>query len=316
MPPPDDYFIIFKPQQNPLGYLSAAFSFPPWLVKRWLTRFSPTELIPLLFWWNTPAPLTLRVNPLRGTPAAYRERLAEAPATAELLLPAEQSPSGDFPETIRLTGSCPISLLPGFDEGALSIQDASAQYPARWLAPQPGERIWDVCAAPGGKTTHLAELQKDQGQIVASDVQADRLGLIEDNVQRLGLRSITTAVLSRELDHAPHSDFDAALIDVPCSNTGVLGKRPEARWRLKPADLVELPDLQRQILKLALTNIRAGGRAVYSTCSIEPEENRGLVQRVLQELPEWSLIREHDHLPGQPGDGGYLALLQRAEATG
>jgi len=289
------------PETKPADYFSQGFSFPLWLAERWSQRFTAEQLFALGFWWNSPAPMTLRVNLLRNSTAEYQASLAAAGIASH---------PGAFPETLCLESTRAVHQLPGFDDGLVTVQDESAQYPARWLAPQPGDSVWDLCAAPGGKSTHLAELMRDQGLIYATDTQEHRLGRILENAQRLGLKTVRTALLERDLGELPRREFAAALVDVPCSNTGVLGKRPEARWRLAPHDLVELPQLQHKILRTALSRVKAGGRAVYSTCSIEPEENGAVVRQVLAGQRGWTLVREQEHLPGQPGDGGYVALLQ------
>lgn len=288
------------PTANPLGYFASAFGFPQWLAERWSQRFSADELSRLGFWFNAPPPLTVRVNALRTTRDDLLQRWQTDGIAAE---------AGTVPETIRLDERVRIERLPGYDEGEFSVQDESATGAARMLAPRPGETILDLCAAPGGKTTHLAELMRNEGLVLAADIDAARVQRISENAQRLGLSIIEPRTLRRDLSDLPEGPFDAVLVDVPCSNTGVLGKRPEARWRLQPTDLEELTALQQTLLQVAMTRTRPGGRLVYSTCSIEPEENAGVVQSVLGVRPEWRLEREASHLPGRPADGAYQALL-------
>ena len=143
-------------------------------------------------------------------------------------------------------------------------------------------------------------------------MQPDRLAVVTANAQRLQLKSIRTHHMAKDSLDVPAGQFDGALVDVPCSNTGVLGKRPEARWRITPYDLGELPRLQLRLLNRALDCVRPGGRVVYSTCSIEPPENQQVVQKCLAARPNLTLIQERHHIPGQPADGGYQALLQLA----
>jgi 16S rRNA (cytosine967-C5)-methyltransferase len=180
------------------------------------------------------------------------------------------------------------------------------------LAPKPEEQILDLCAAPGGKTTHLAELSGDQAIITACDVADGRLQRIRDNAARLELKSIRTLAIGKDGNGIPDGPFDAVLVDVPCSNSGVLNRRPEARWRIDEASIQELVILQSRLLLLACERVRPGGRVVYSTCSLEPEENRGVVDAVLKHLPQFSLRQNVLHLPGQPADGAYQALLERS----
>ena len=290
------------PQSEPAAYLASACSYPRWLADRWLNAGGIDEALRLAAWFNTPGRLTLRVNPLRSNRDALRTALREHGAPVA---------PGEFAETLRMGRSTRIEDLPGFAEGWFSVQDESAQAASRLLDPQPGESVLDLCAAPGSKTTHLAELMGDRGHISACDIHAHRLSRVVDSCQRLGLTSIETQVVSSDADDAPRGPFDAALVDVPCSNTGVLGKRPDARWRITPQDLVELPQLQRRLLMAASDRVRSGGRIVYSTCSIEADENERLVRAVLQDRPDLELISERQHRPGQPADGGYLALLRR-----
>ena len=180
------------------------------------------------------------------------------------------------------------------------------------LAPEPGSRVLDMCAAPGGKTTHLAELMRNQGQIIACDVDEHRLQTVAELSRRLGVTIVETRLLNaRGHEEPPTGPFDAILVDVPCSNTGVLGRRPEVRWRLKPEDFRRLVPLQTKLLIQAGERIRPGGAIVYSTCSIEPEENRQVVRNVLQALPDLEREAEEEQVPGKPADGGYWARLRR-----
>jgi 16S rRNA (cytosine967-C5)-methyltransferase len=292
------------PKTDSAGYFADAFSFPRWLVQRWTPRFSLDELFRLGFWFNGVPGTSLRVNPLKIRRDEYLPQLAAA---------GQLATAGSIPNAVHLEGTVRVADLPGFGEGLCTVQDESAMQAALLLEPQPGERILDLCAAPGGKTTHLAELMQNQGQVVAVDVAPERLRLVDQAARRLGLNCITTQLCANDLRNAPAGPFDAVLADVPCSNTGVLGKRAEARWRIQPHDLVELPAIQARIAEVALSQLRPGGRFVYSTCSIEPEENRQLIDRLLAAHSGLTLEREIVHVPGMPADGGYQALLRKAE---
>ena len=293
--------LFADPAAKPAEYLSKAYSYPRWLVRDWLTRYDLVETTRLCRWFNTPAVPTVRVNLLRQSAQVVGEVLDAAGVSTD---------SGRFPEVLLAGRSFRPLDLPGFREGWFSIQDESAVSAARLLAPQPGERILDLCAAPGGKTTHLAELMGNEGTVVAADAAADRLRLVDDGARRLGLTIIETREVSRDGDDLPTGPFDAALVDVPCSNTGVLGKRPEARWRLTSNSVAELVDVQSRLLGQALERVRPGGRVVYSTCSIDSRENRDVVDGVLSQRSDVTLEQECVHTPGQPGDGGYQALLR------
>jgi 16S rRNA (cytosine967-C5)-methyltransferase len=288
------------PSRDWLGWFIAAFSLPRWLVERWKVRFSHDELLRLGFWFNAPAKLCLRVNCLRTT----REHMLAALEAAGV-----NARAGTQPDAIWLEETTFVQKLPGFDEGWFAVQDESAIAAAALLDPQPGDRILDLCAAPGGKTTHLAALMNNAGKILSTDVDRNRLQRVEESCRRMGVAIVETRVLPRDAVDLSGEMFDRILLDVPCSNTGVLGKRPEVRWRLRSEDLVELAALQSRLLRSASEHLVPGGRLVYSTCSIEPEENRKVIDRALNKHPELMLIQEQHHHPGQPGDAGYQALL-------
>jgi 16S rRNA (cytosine967-C5)-methyltransferase len=295
--------VLPEPEAHPVEYLAAGFALPAWLVRRWLDRYGLDECIRLGFRFAGPAPLTVRCNPLRTGREALLAAWAAAGIMAEL---------GEQPQAVRLHEAGPIRELPGYEQGWFSVQDESAMRVAPALGPTPGQSVLDLCAAPGGKATHLAELMQDRGRVVACDVDDRRLRNVAALAARLGLKSVETCRLFPERDEAlPPGPFDVALVDVPCSNTGVLGKRPEVRHRLRPGDLGELVALQARLLRLAIRAVRPGGAVVYSTCSIEPEENGGVVRATLAEVPGLVLEAEEESVPGRPADGGYWARLRR-----
>jgi len=223
--------------------------------------------------------------------------------------------AGTLIGSIQLEQSPRLETLPGYADGLWSVQDEAAMSASLLLAPQPGESILDFCAAPGGKTTHLAELSCDRATIVACDVANGRLQRVRENAARLQLTSIQPMVVPKDGRDLPAGPFDAVLVDVPCSNTGVLNRRPEARWRFDQIGLEELVVLQTRLLLQACELVRPGGRVVYSTCSMEPEENRGVVDTVLMAMKDFRLDREIQHHPGRPADGAYQALLIRSART-
>jgi 16S rRNA (cytosine967-C5)-methyltransferase len=291
------------PVSQPGPYLTEALSLPAWLAQRWLARQDWQECMRLGFWFAGPGPLTLRCNPLRIERSAF----LAACTTAGLHVEA-----GIHPQAVAVSDSVAIPAIPGYAEGWFAVQDESAMAAGSALGPKSGWRVLDLCAAPGGKTTHLGEQMQGQGEIVACDVDERRLKIVDDLARRLGSGLIRTCLIRADDDGSvPRGPFDAVLVDVPCSNTGVLGRRPEARWRLKPADLQYLVALQTRLLTLAVDRTRPGGRIVYSTCSIEPEENSGVVRAVLQARPELELEAEQEAIPGRPADGGYWARLRR-----
>jgi 16S rRNA (cytosine967-C5)-methyltransferase len=286
------------PASDPVEYLSAGFAWPRWLAERWHARYGWDECVRLGFWFAGPAPVWLRCNPLRADRTALLQKLHDAGIGAE---------PGEHPQAIRLLDWTPVRDLPGYSEGLFVVQDESAMAAATALAPEPGMSVLDLGAAPGGKTTHVAELMRNQGRVVACDPDAARLQHLVETSRRLGLSIIETAAT----DEPPPGPFDAVLVDVPCSNTGVLGRRPEARWRLKPGDWPHLVRLQTKMLLQACERVRPGGSVVYSTCSIEPEENQQVVRNVLTAMREFALEIEHESRPGMRADGAFYATLRR-----
>ena len=292
--------LLPDPDTDPAGYFAQGYSFPEWLSSRWATRFDADDLFALGRHFDTPPPVSLRVNLLRTTREAVLDDLQAAGIKAK---------PGAHPQAIRLKETARIEDLPGFAAGRFTVQDETAMHAATLLEPVPGMRVLDLCAAPGTKSTHLAELMSDRGEIVAADISLERLPRIAENIARLGTSSVRPVVIAGNGDGLPGGPFDAVLVDVPCSNTGVLSKRPEARWRIQPGDLKELPLRQVELLRLALDRVRPGGRVVYSTCSIEPEENEQVVATAVANRPGTQVLSSHLHLPGHPTDGGFQAVI-------
>jgi len=245
-------------------------SHPDWLIERWRRQYRGKELDGILDADNAILPLTIRPNPLR------------AMGTIEV----EGDPAAD----------------PRFAEGLYTVQDETSMKVAPLLDPKPAERVLDVCAAPGGKTTHLAELMGGKGVVVAVDLP-DRIGLVAESAKRLGLANIE-CVAGDGATVAFKEPFDAILVDAPCSNTGVLSRRPDVRWRLKEKDIAGAAAVQRRLLENAARLLKPGGRIVYSTCSLEPEENT-------LDPALWSVQKEELTLPTGHCSGGYQALARR-----
>jgi len=290
--------------QQPADYISAALSYPRWLINRWLTQFGFEETLRLAYWFQQPARTCLRVNTLKINTNDVLAVLQKQNIATE---------PGGLPEAIWLHKAVSIASLPGFAEGWLTVQDEAAMQAGRLLNPQPGERVLDLCSAPGTKATHLAELMQNRGEIIACDIAVDRLRRIEHNTSRLDIDIIKPTLIGGDGSNIPAGLYDAILLDVPCSNTGVMQKRPEVRWRIQRNDLKELATIGKQLLMQAIEKLKPGGKLVYSTCSIEPIENEKVVQQALQACDALSLIQERKHQPGLPGDGSYQALLCKSK---
>lgn len=288
-------------EREPIAYLSAAHSWPRWLAERWLARFGLEECIRLGFWFNAAPPLWIRTNKLNTDRESYRLQLAAATIDSE---------PGEHPQSLRLPDPPAIRDLPGYATGDFCVQDHASMLVASAMNPQPGMRVLDLCSAPGGKTTHLAELMDNRGSITACDIDQKRLDTVTTLCQRLGVKNVET-VLLQENGEPPAGPFDAVLVDAPCSNTGVLGRRPEVRWRIKPTEFEHLIRLQTKLLFQAFERVKPRGVVVYSTCSIEPDENENVVKGVLRAMKHVKLEADQYAVPGRPSDGGYWARLRK-----
>ncbi|MBD2464718.1 16S rRNA (cytosine(967)-C(5))-methyltransferase [Oscillatoria sp. FACHB-1407] len=267
---------------DPVMALGMQYSYPDWIVRVWLEQFGWADTAALCQAFNQPPHIDLRVNRLRSSVA----EVATVMQQAGIAIP----PFPPLPDALRLlkpVGS--IRQLPGFEEGWWAVQDASAQLVSHLLDPQPGETIIDACAAPGGKTTHIAELMGDRGVIWACDRTPSRLKRLQENVRRLGLTSIQ--VCTEDSRHIPQfaNQADRVLIDAPCSGLGTLHRHADARWRQTPDSVVELAQLQTELLTEAATWVKPGGVLVYSTCTLHPLENEAIAQHFLANHPNWQI---------------------------
>ncbi len=271
-----------KLPEEPLKRLGILHSFPDWIVEVWSQQFGISETEQLCKWMNQTPTIDIRINPLKTS-------LEEVEASLKSVGLLSQ-PLVDIPQALRLIGSTgSIQKLPGFKEGWWTVQDASAQLVSHLLDPQPGETIIDACAAPGGKTTHIAELMSDSGKIWACDRTASRLRKLQENVRRLGLKSVETITVdSRNLTQLQNS-ADRVLLDVPCSGLGTLHRHADARWRQTPDSVAELSQFQQELLSHVSTLVGDGGVLVYATCTLHPYENENTIEAFLARNPNWKI---------------------------
>jgi len=344
------------------GYLGMAFSLPEWLVTDWLGRFSEESTRQICLASNRRPSIYLRPNTLRTTMDALTERLRQAGVDSDM--DTDNS-------MIRIRSPQAVPQLPGFKEGQFTVQDITASQPVRMLNPQPGWTILDLCAAPGTKTTQLAELTGDSAKIFATDIDDQRLEMVRENVDRLGIKSVDVvpyeellgiadvarascpcslpparcrrdprsgeAILAvarpsrpcsiRGRDALANADFqienrkskignsfDCILLDVPCSNTGVLSRRIEARYRINPARMQGLTRIQAGLLDRAARMVKPNGKICYSTCSIQRCENSEIIENFLKKNQNFALESQQLTLPEAEGfdhDGGYAAILAK-----
>jgi 16S rRNA (cytosine967-C5)-methyltransferase len=266
---------------DPVQRLGILHSFPDWIVETWLEQLTIEEVDQLLAWFNQSPQIDLRVNTLETTITEVETALKTAGVSVNRI--------PDLPQGLRIGNAGAITELPGYKQGWWFVQDGSAQLVTYLLDPQPGETIIDACAAPGGKTTHIAELMTDQGRIVACDRDHKRLNKVKENATRLQLQSIQIqAGDSRNLKQFANI-AERVLLDAPCSGLGTLHKRPDIRWRKSSESIQELFSLQRQLLEQAATWVKPKGILVYATCTLNLWENEKVIQSFLEQHPNWSI---------------------------
>ncbi|MDQ7843247.1 MAG: 16S rRNA (cytosine(967)-C(5))-methyltransferase RsmB [Armatimonadota bacterium] len=296
------------PDGPPAKRIAVEHSHPRWLVERWLARFGVEETLALCRANNTAAPTTARVNTLRIEPQSAEQRLR---GEGVLVTPTPLA------EGIRLDG--PFSARHRLvAEGLLTMQDLGAMIVTHVLDPRPGEVIIDAAAAPGGKTTHIAERMRDRGRIIACDIHPGKLQRLSARVAVMGLSSVEAHHLdARQVGRIFPERADRVLLDAPCTGLGVLRRRPEIKWRVQPDHLDALARLQREMLDGAAQAVRPGGVLVYSVCSTEEEEGPGVIDGFLRDHPDFGL--EGFSLPGDlrpaGGEEGMVMLLPHRHGT-
>jgi 16S rRNA (cytosine967-C5)-methyltransferase len=279
------------PATNTVNYLAARHGHPSWISALWLEQLGLPEAEELAKAMAEQAPFTLRTNSLCIDREDLLERLADEGATAT---PTTWSPLG-----IHLTGGPPLASLPSFRDGLFFVQDEASQLAGLLLTPLPGESVLDLCAAPGGKSTLLAQLMKNQGQVVACDRHQRKLRMITENADRLGITMVTTMSgdASQPLPALVGHQFDRVLVDAPCSGLGVIRRNPEGKWWKSLEDLEHLATTQQQILVTAAGYLKPGGVMVYATCSTSLIENEMVVSDFLSSHPGFVLERVQDIMP-------------------
>ncbi|MGH7953780.1 MAG: 16S rRNA (cytosine(967)-C(5))-methyltransferase RsmB, partial [Limisphaerales bacterium] len=310
------------------------YSHPQWLVEKWQKHFGEEKTRRLLEWNNSSPKNFARVNTLkidagkllekwrdenveydfttvgRDSVEPYISEIQNVTARETLAPPRCRD---WLPENLifELKSHPPLTSLESFRDGWFYIQDPSTLLAPMELAPKSGETILDLCAAPGGKTTFIAQLMNNEGKIVACDISEERLKLIRENCQRLGVTCVEPILFSA-LDFRL-STFDKILVDAPCSNTGVMRRRVDLRWRISLAEISRLQKTQLNLLKLAATKLKSGGVLIYSTCSLEPEENSEVVKEFLREHKNFKLESERELLPFADNvDGAFVAKLVKS----
>ncbi len=309
-------------ETDPLEHLTHALSMPQWIAKRLLDLYGPEQAAAFAKASNQPAPITIRANRLRISRDELLERVHETDLDA--------TPCSIAPDGIRLshTGRDP-GCDPDFREGLYTVQDEASQLIIGLLDPQPGEQILDTCAAPGTKTTGIAERLGDSGIVLALDRNARRLGLVSRAARRLSLpaihvlhrdasKDLLDLPLSVENADIAGNRFDRILVDAPCSGLGTLRRNPDARWRIREGDSAHLAALQARLLQCAAAVLRPGGSLVYSTCTVLAEENELLIDRFLEQNPMLRQLGRNElpgHLAPLLGEDGTLRSTPQQHDT-
>ena len=302
-------------EENPQEYLSIAFSHPGWVVGDWFKRWGLEETERLCAANNLIPPLTIRVNTLLGEREELLGRLALEGRRA---YPTPYSPWG-----LILQDEEGFTKSELFKEGWFQVQDEGAQLISMLLSPEPGERVLELCAAPGGKATHMAQMMGGRGEVVAVDISPEKLSLLKENCRRLRITNVKAERYDARgpLPFSPEG-FDRVLVDAPCTGLGVLRRNPDGKWRVKEEDVKRLSELQFEILQEGARMLKRGGVLLYSTCTLTREENEGVVERLLEKgdfqllepplsLPP-SFFTQEGHflsLPHRHGTDGFFAAL-------
>lgn len=269
-----DEIIFPDPEKRIVEYVSTYYSHPEWLVKLWLEEYGYQNTICLCKINNQPPEVYIRINELKYSPADILEKFEKEGITYK---------STKIPGSFLIKDFNNISTIPFYQEGGFIVQGPAATLTGLLTAVKPGMRVLDIAAAPGGKTTHLAQLMRNMGEIIALDIYDHKLKLIEDNCKRLGIDIVKTI----NCDGRSYQDvdsFDVVLVDAPCSGLGLIRQKPEIKWNKKPSDIKELQKIQLELIGNALNLLKPGGFLIYSTCTLTREENQDVINNILGKI--------------------------------
>lgn len=292
-------------EKDPEGYLSIRYSLPAWLAAQWIREYGLEKAEEIGKGFFAERPLCVRCNASRIS----REELAERLRREGVVV----TPDEEVPCALWLQGYDHVAGLPEFREGLFYVQDLSSMRAVLWADPKEGDQVLDVCAAPGGKAIHVAEMLRGTGMVEARDLTDYKIGLLEENIRRAGLANIRAVKWDATLlDPEKEEKMDIVLADLPCSGLGVLGKKPDLRYKMTPEKEEELVRLQQKILSVVQTYVKPGGTLVYSTCTIHRAENEENTRWFLENHPKFRLKKERQLLPGADrGDGFYIAVMEK-----
>jgi len=278
------------PNEDVVAYLSAYYSHPTWIVKRWVNRYGKETTEKFLIANNNKPSLILRVNNLVTNAAELKSLLN----TVDLKF----SNGKYLPEFIHMANLSNITDWEYFRKGYFSVQDESTGLPIKLLDLQPEMRVLDLCAAPGGKTAFIADVMQNKGEIVALDRFESRLKILQKNLDRLKVSNVTTITIDAN-EYTDELGFDRVLVDAPCSGLGTLTKKPDLKWKRDLGDIRNIVNIQYELLKKGASLLKHGGSLVYSTCTVEPEENSEIIKKFLSENSNFKLINAGNFLPAE-----------------
>jgi 16S rRNA (cytosine967-C5)-methyltransferase len=281
-----------EPPSDSTTALAIEVSHPEWLVRRWIEEFGREEAVALMLANNQKPPLVVRANTMKTTREELLKLFRQNGITAE---PSRWSPQG-----VSISGGPAVMRMPGFEEGLFQVQAEASQHIGYLLSPKSGEHVLDACAAPGGKTTHLAELMGDTGEVLATDRSARGVRKIIESAARLGLKSIQSRCVDITHESSPSDrPFDRILVDAPCSGLGTLRAHPEIKWRRNEADIARLSGVQSELLNRVADRLKPAGVLVYSTCTLSRAENEAVVEDFLKRHSGFELEDAAEHLPDE-----------------
>jgi 16S rRNA (cytosine967-C5)-methyltransferase len=298
--------------QNPIEYLKIFYSYPQWMVQSWVDRYGFEFAESLCIANNEIADLCVRVNTLKTTPEELIEILGSENVKAI---------RGKYcSEALILKEVGSIDSLKAFKEGLFQVQDESSMLVSKALDPQPGEFVIDVCCAPGGKTTHIAQLMQNRGKILGWDIHPHKIELVQKAAKRLGIGIINAVSHDAAIEvYDLHGQADRVLVDAPCSGLGIIRRKPDIKWNKVQNDVGDIVNLQKKILQVSSKYVKPGGYLVYSTCTIQEEENIGVIEDFIKKNPHFILESIEPYFPEQLKKDtvkqGYIQLFPNVDKT-
>lgn len=293
------------PKKDMLSYLEVYYSLPKWIGEVWIKEYGKEKTIEICKSFFEEKPITIRTNTVKCSKDELRKKLTEEGVHVKEIQGIDYA--------FEISGYDYLQSLDSFSEGLFYVQDISSMMVAHYAEPKKGDYVIDVCAAPGGKSTHMAELMENTGMVEARDLTEYKVSLIEENIRRHGLENMKAVQMdARVFEQASEEKADILICDLPCSGLGVMGKKTDIRYKMTKEKQHDLVLLQREILNTVHSYVKPGGVLVYSTCTIHPDENKNNVEWFLKEHPQFELLYQEQIFPGkQYHDGFFIAKLER-----